>query len=269
MFVQMISSKPLNISFPNMVLWCIIMNQCHAKKIDLLFSKSLQELIWSKYDNFYCIFWNAYPFATKLGLIVQYHKPECFMEKLDCCVQGQGHRKISKCQWMFVKKIFSDLLNLLLQNLVWWCIIMSQIFFQKDWFAVFKVKVTVKENVIKICLFNVSSELLVFLQLNLVWWYIIIRWIVLWKDWIALLWSRSRSQKRFRIPVNVHLDNISWTAEPNVTKLSMVMQYHGPKCYARRLVCCFQVQGHSEDSYDQIWLVELYLLNCWSFCSQI
>ena len=143
---------------------------------------------------------------------------------------------------MFVKKIFSDLLNLLLQNLVWWCIIMSQIFFQKDWFAVFKVKVTVKENVIKICLFNVSSELLVFLQLNLVWWYIIIRWIVLWKDWIALLWSRSRSQKRFRIPVNVHLDNISSAAERPVTKLGMVMQHHGPKCHARRLVCCLLVR---------------------------
>ena len=36
--------------------------------------------------------------ATKLGLIVHYHKPECLMEKLDCCVQGQGHSKVSKCQ---------------------------------------------------------------------------------------------------------------------------------------------------------------------------
>ena len=43
-----------------------------SKKIDLLFSRSrlLQELIWSKYDNFYCIFWIADPFATKLGLII-------------------------------------------------------------------------------------------------------------------------------------------------------------------------------------------------------
>ena len=40
----------------------------------------------------------ADPFATKLGLLVHYHKPECFTEKLDCCVQGQGHSKISKCQ---------------------------------------------------------------------------------------------------------------------------------------------------------------------------
>ena len=45
---------------------------------------------------------NCWSFCYKLGLIVHYHKPECFMEKLDCCVQGQGHSKISKCQWMFV-----------------------------------------------------------------------------------------------------------------------------------------------------------------------
>ena len=62
------------------------------------------------------------------------------------------------------------MLNLLLSNLVWGCIIMSQIVFQKDWFAIFKVKVTVTDNIIKICLFNfnVLSELLVLLQLNLV-----------------------------------------------------------------------------------------------------
>ena len=70
-----------------------------CKKIDLLFlrSRSMQELIWSKYDNFYCVFWSTDPFITKLGLIVHYYKPECLMEKLDCCVQGQGHSKISDC----------------------------------------------------------------------------------------------------------------------------------------------------------------------------
>ena len=168
----------------------------------------MQELTWSKYDKFYCIFWTADPFATKLGLIVHYNKPECFMEKFDCCVQGQGHKfqNVREClsRWYFLNRW-----TFLLPDLVWWCIIMSQIVFRKDWFAVFKVKVTVKDNIIKISLFNMWSELLIFLQLNLVWWYIIIRWIVLWKDWIALFWLRSRSQKRLTIPVNVHLDDIS------------------------------------------------------------
>ena len=45
---------------------------------------------------------------------------------------------------------------------------MSQIVFQKDWFAVVKVKVTVKAHVIKILLFNMSSELLILSELNLV-----------------------------------------------------------------------------------------------------
>ena len=165
------------------------------------------------------------------------------MEKLDCWAQGQSHCKISKYWWMFVQMIFSELLNLLLPNLVWWCIIMSQIVCQKDWFNVFKVKVIVKDNIIKIWLFDILSELLILLQLNLVWWHIIIRWIVLWKDWIALLRSRSKSQKRLRNPVNVHLDDISSAAEPSVTKFGMVMQHYGPKCHARRLVCCLQVQG--------------------------
>ena len=51
-------------------------------------------------------------------VIVHYQKPECFMEKLDCCAQGQGHSKISKYQWMFLE-IISEWLNLLLSDLVW------------------------------------------------------------------------------------------------------------------------------------------------------
>ena len=152
---------------------------------------------------------------------------------------------MSKCHWMFLQMIFSESLNLLLPNLVWWCIIMSQIVFQKDWFAVFKIKDTVKDNMIKIWLFSIVSELLILLQLSLVWWHILTMMIVLWKDRIALLWSKSRSQKRFRIPVNVHLDDISSAAGPFLTKLGLVMQHHEPKCHARRLVCCLQVQGHS------------------------
>ena len=45
---------------------------------------------------------------------------------------------------------------------------MSQIVFQKDLFAVFRVKVTVKDHVIKISLSKISSALLILLQLNLV-----------------------------------------------------------------------------------------------------
>ena len=155
--------------------------------------------------------------------------------------------------------------KLLLPNLVWWCIIMSQIALQKDWFAVFKIKVTMKDHVIKIWLS--SSELLILLRLNLVWWHIIKSWIVLWKDWTVLLWSRS--QKRFKIPVNVHLDNTSSAAEPSVAILGMVIHYHGPKCHARRLVCYLPVQGHSGGSfirydcfYHICWTADLLATKC-------
>ena len=78
-------------------------------------------------------------------------------------------QKNLNCQWRFVYLICSESLKRLLPNLVCWCIIMSQIVFQKDWLAVFKVKVTVKDDIIKIWLFNILSELLIILQPNLVW----------------------------------------------------------------------------------------------------
>ena len=151
-FVQMISSKPPVILVPNSVSWCITVSRTACKKIDLLFSRSrsLHALIWSKHDNFYCIIWTADPFAIKLDLIVHYPKPECFMEKLECCVHGQSHRKMSKCVWLF-RWYFLNCWTFLLPNLVWWCIIMSQIVVKK-WFAVFKVKVTVKNKIIQLWL---------------------------------------------------------------------------------------------------------------------
>ena len=66
---------------------------------------------------------------------------------------------------------------------------------------------------------------MILLQLNL---HIIFSLIVLWKDRIAQLWASSRSQKRFKIPVTIHLDDISSAAEPSVTNLAMVMHHHGP-----------------------------------------
>ena len=49
-----------------------------------------------------------------------------FCEKLDCCVQGRGHSKGSKCQWMIVCTISSEPPNILLPDLAWWCIIKSR-----------------------------------------------------------------------------------------------------------------------------------------------
>ena len=168
MFVQMISSKPPNTLFPNLVLWCIIMSWSVMQKdwIAIFEFKVTVRAHTIKIWQWLLYLLNCWSFHYQTWLIVHYHKPECFMEKLDCCVEGQGHSKISKCQWMFVQMISSELLNLLLPNLVWWCIIMSQIVSPRDWFAVFKVKVTGNDNIIKIWLFNILSELLILCNLT-------------------------------------------------------------------------------------------------------
>ena len=62
---------------------------------------------------------NCWLFATKLGLIVQDHKPECPVEKWDYCIQGQGHSEGSKCQWMYVRMIFTLYVRLCLLNISW------------------------------------------------------------------------------------------------------------------------------------------------------
>ena len=51
--------------------------------------------------------------------------------------------------------------------------------------------------------------------------------------------------------MNVHLNDIS-AAKPSVIKLVMVMQHHGPKYHARRLVSFLQIEGHSGGSFDQL-----------------
>ena len=70
---------------------------------------------------------------------------------------------------------------------------------------------------------------------------------------MGLLRSRSRSQRRFKMSVNVCLDNIFWITKHFVTKVGMVMQHHEPEsCGNVLLLLLFlQGQGHGEGSYDQ------------------
>ena len=69
---------------------------------------------------------------------------------------------------------------------------------------------------------------------------------------MELLWSRSRSQQRFKMWVNVCPDDIFWITEHFVTKFGMVMQHHEPECHAgKKIAFHLQGQGHSEGSYDQ------------------
>ena len=175
------------------------------------------------------------------------------MGKFYYSVQGQGHSKGSLCQWMFVWMISSESQNILSPNLVWWCSIMSQSVMQERTkkFAVFKVKVTARANMIKILLFfsTFSKLLIFFLQPKLVWWYIIISQSVFGKK-KGLLHSRSRSQWRVK-KVNVCPNDIFYTAKHFVMKLGVVLHHHEPECMQEKFVGYFWGQGHSKDSYDQ------------------
>ena len=60
-------------------------------------------------------FRTAQHFVTKPGVVMQHHKPECPVEKLDYSIQGQGHgdQNVS-----VVHMISSKPPNILLPNLV-------------------------------------------------------------------------------------------------------------------------------------------------------
>ena len=119
-FIQMTFSKPPNILLPNWVLWCIIMGwSVMQKKLFVMFKvKVTAAALMIKIWQFLLYLLNCWSFSTKRGLMVHYHKPECLMKKLDYCVQGQGHGKIAKCQWLFIQMLSSEMLNLILSNLV-------------------------------------------------------------------------------------------------------------------------------------------------------
>ena len=119
--------------------WLIVhyyVNWVSCGKMGLLCSKSRSQrrfkmLVKTCLDD---TFWTTEHFVTKSGMVMQHHKPECFVDKWNYCGQGQGHNKGSKCQWMFVLMIFSpcvcncvysvssEPLNHFLPNLVLWCI---------------------------------------------------------------------------------------------------------------------------------------------------
>ena len=143
------------------------------------------------------------PFATRLGLIVQHHKRECPVEKLDYCIQGQGHSEdsvVSECfsgWYIWITEHFVTKLGMVMQHHEPEC----QAERKKKMFAIFKVKVTARAHMIKIWLF--FPELFISWQPNLVWWYIIISQSVLWKK--GWLHSGSRSQQRVKILMFVQM----------------------------------------------------------------
>ena len=126
--------------------------ECHAeKKKKLLSSRSRSQwgVMWSKYDSLYYIFWTVDSLATTLGLMIHHHKQECPVKKNQLLLLGSRSQQRVR-MLMFVQIIFSKPPDILFPNLVLWCIVMSQSVMQKDWFVIFKVKVTARAHMIKI-----------------------------------------------------------------------------------------------------------------------
>ena len=105
----MIASEPQNIFLPNFVWWCSIISQSVLWKKDSLLSsrsRSRWGLMWLKYDSFYYIFWTIDSLATKLGLMIHHHKPQCLVKK-NRLLQSRSRSRQRVKMLMFVQTITS------------------------------------------------------------------------------------------------------------------------------------------------------------------
>ena len=119
----------------------------------------------------------------------------------------------------------------------------------KKWDSIFKVKVTVwtyitHQNTTVSTISFISSKPVSLLQPNSTWVYIIISKEVSSEN-VGLLCSRSMSQPRLKVSVNVSLDGILCIAYPFVTKPSMVRYHYKPERHMRKMGFYLQGQGHS------------------------
>ena len=163
-------------------------------------------------------------------------------------------------------------------NLLWWYIIIGQSVLlkkkKKRWIAVFKVKVTVKDQNVSECFPDISSEppfrcreigLLSsrsWSQRGVIWskydcfcyifgtagpFAIRLGFMVFYYKAECLVKKKKRIAV-CKVKVTAELQTVIWTAETFITKFGMVMHHHLPECHAKRFVCCLQSQGHSKGS---------------------
>ena len=83
--------------------------------------------------------------------MAHHHKLDCLVKRLDCSVVVKVNvtEKVKNSSKCYLDDI-SSAADLLLPNSVWCRIIISQSVTLEDWFAIFKVKVTVRAHITKI-----------------------------------------------------------------------------------------------------------------------
>ena len=108
--------------------------ECHAEFLLLLWlssrSRSQRGFIWSKYDSFQFIFWTVDSLATKLGLMIHHHKPECPVKKIGLLRSRSRSQQRNK-MLMFVQIVTCKPPSIIFPNLVLWCIIMQELIWSK------------------------------------------------------------------------------------------------------------------------------------------
>jgi len=175
---------------------------------------------------------------TKTWLFLLYLLNLSLAKTLYCCVHGHCDSKGLDCQWLFIWMLiilWTAQPFVTKHGMVMHYHDTRQNFMGKDWVAIFVVKVTMRTHVAKIWLSAMSSELLILLQPNLLWWYsVIIMCLAVFAKRLHCC-VEGECEKRFKIVINVCLDNIFWTAETFITKFGMVIShYHRPECHAKK-----------------------------------
>ena len=101
------------------------------------------------------------------------------------------------------------------------------------------------------------------LQPNSIWMWIIISKEVSNEN-VGLLCSRSMSQPRLKVSVNVSLDDILCIAEPFVTESSMVRHQYKPECHMKKQVSAFKVKVRVTQFWFMQWNMTISII-----CSEL
>ena len=113
--VRSVSPEQLNLFWPNLVWWCIILGRCVVRKnwFTIFYVKVTvrADIIKIRLSSLY--FLNCWSVGNQTWFCSTVSKAGVPVEKLDYCSQGQGHSEGSKCQWMFVWTIACKMLILL------------------------------------------------------------------------------------------------------------------------------------------------------------
>ena len=106
-------------------------------------------IIFCAHNMFVCpdFVWTIFPepFISKLGVVVYYHEPECHVEKLVCCLQGQGHSKGIYHKKRLLLLYFLNFRSIC--NQIWLMVHHHKPKYPVEhWIAVHKIKVSAKDH---------------------------------------------------------------------------------------------------------------------------